>query len=85
MITRESIQERSYLIWEREGRPFGRHIEHWAQAEAELLVECGGEWQAVHAVRAPAPALALTSASKPKKMRSKPAAKSAPRAPAILN
>ena len=36
MITQQAIQERSYTIWEREGRPLGRHFEHWVQAEAEL-------------------------------------------------
>jgi predicted amidohydrolase YtcJ len=39
MNTQQTIQERSYSIWEREGRPHGRHLEHWAQAESELLAE----------------------------------------------
>jgi hypothetical protein len=30
------IRERSYQIWEHEGRPEGRHLEHWLQAEHEL-------------------------------------------------
>jgi hypothetical protein len=30
------IQERAYQIWEREGRPDGRSVEHWLQAEAEI-------------------------------------------------
>ena len=35
----ERISQRAYQIWEAEGRPFGRHDEHWRQAEREL----GGE------------------------------------------
>ena len=38
MNTEQAIRELSYLIWEREGRPHGRGLEHWLQAEAELSV-----------------------------------------------
>lgn len=31
----EAIRVRAYLIWESEGRPHGRHHEHWQQAVAE--------------------------------------------------
>jgi hypothetical protein len=34
-----SVQERAYRIWQREGRPHGRHLTHWLQAEAEIDVE----------------------------------------------
>ncbi len=27
------LKQRAYEIWEREGRPHGRHDEHWQQAE----------------------------------------------------
>jgi hypothetical protein len=39
--SRDAIRERAYVIWEREGRPHGRELEHWLQAESELagLVE----------------------------------------------
>ena len=30
------IRARAHQIWEREGRPDGRHIEHWEMASAEL-------------------------------------------------
>ncbi len=30
------IRERAYQIWIEEGRPEGRHVENWRQAEAEL-------------------------------------------------
>src|SRR6202035_180062 len=29
------IRLRAYAIWEEEGRPNGRHIEHWQRAEEE--------------------------------------------------
>ena len=30
------IAERSYQIWEREGKPEGKHLQHWFQAISEL-------------------------------------------------
>jgi hypothetical protein len=30
------VRERAYQLWEAEGRPDGRHEEHWYQAEREL-------------------------------------------------
>jgi hypothetical protein len=35
-VTDEDVAVRAYLIWQREGRPEGRHVEHWLAAEAEL-------------------------------------------------
>jgi hypothetical protein len=35
-LTQADIAVRAYEIYEREGRPDGRHEAHWAQAEAEL-------------------------------------------------
>jgi len=35
----QDVQLRSYLIWEREGRPQGRDWDHWFRAEAELARE----------------------------------------------
>lgn len=35
----DEIRVRSYLIWEREGRPEGRSQEHWTRAKAELEIE----------------------------------------------
>ena len=32
----EDIRERAYAIWEQDGRPEGRSLAHWSQAEAEL-------------------------------------------------
>lgn len=32
----ERIKQRAYEIWEAEGRPDGKNMEHWAQAEGEI-------------------------------------------------
>ena len=32
----EQIRKRAYEIWECEGRPHGRDIQHWSQAETEF-------------------------------------------------
>ncbi|RBP06249.1 DUF2934 family protein [Roseiarcus fermentans] len=33
------IQRRAYQIWEEEGRPQGRSLEHWTRAEQDLRAE----------------------------------------------
>ena len=35
-MDKQQIAERAYQLWETEGRPFGRDLEHWFQAETEL-------------------------------------------------
>ena len=40
---RRQIEVRAYLIWERDGRPHGRHAEHWARAEQEIFGESNGK------------------------------------------
>ena len=35
----ERIQERAYDLWERAGRPDGKAIDFWLQAEAEIVAE----------------------------------------------
>ncbi|MGA2409136.1 MAG: DUF2934 domain-containing protein [Candidatus Binataceae bacterium] len=32
----DRIREHAYHIWEKEGRPEGRDIDHWTQAEREI-------------------------------------------------
>lgn len=39
MVNDDAVRFRAYLIWEREGRPHGRHLDHWLQAHWELLSE----------------------------------------------
>ena len=34
--THEEIAAAAYLIWEREGRPEGRGVEHWLKAKAQI-------------------------------------------------
>ena len=34
---RRDIAQRAYEIFERDGRPFGRDLDHWFKAESELL------------------------------------------------
>jgi hypothetical protein len=39
------IRERAYFIWEEEGRPAGRHLEHWERARVHIEEEDGtGPW-----------------------------------------
>ncbi len=33
----EEIAVCAYLIWEQEGRPVGRELDHWLQAEVQLV------------------------------------------------
>ena len=33
------IRERAYEIWETAGRPEGKAVEHWLQAQAEITAE----------------------------------------------
>jgi hypothetical protein len=61
------IEQRAYEIWDREGRPHGKALEHWHQAVAEVARE---EEQAAKA-RAEK---AKKKESKPKKAGSKPTA-----------
>jgi len=42
----DEIRTRSYLIWEREGRPEGKSEEHWQRAKAELEAEFEAQWRA---------------------------------------
>lgn len=38
----EQIRQRAYELWEAEGRPEGRHYEHWERAAREIEAEEGG-------------------------------------------
>jgi hypothetical protein len=35
----EKIRERAYAIWESEGCPEGKHLDHWLQAEQQVFAE----------------------------------------------
>ena len=49
----ERIRARAYAIWEQEGRPDGRHLEHWL--EAKRLVAADAARAMATAVLANAP------------------------------
>jgi hypothetical protein len=34
------IEKRAYSLWEIEGRPIGRDLEHWLRAETEVQAAC---------------------------------------------
>ena len=64
MIQPDKIQiaDRSYFIWEQEGRPEGKALEHWLRAQSELEAE----------------ALSQIKTGKPKRTRAATAKKSKP-------
>jgi len=33
----QSIRERAYAIWEQQGCPAGHSVDHWLQAETEIM------------------------------------------------
>ncbi len=38
-LTAEAISRRAYELWEQEGRPENRDLEHWLRAEQDLLAQ----------------------------------------------
>jgi len=36
-----AIEARAYAMWEEEGRPFGKHLEHWLRAQRLVAAEAG--------------------------------------------
>jgi len=38
-ISEQAIRERAYAIWEEEGRPDGKDLDHWHRAEAEINLD----------------------------------------------
>jgi DNA-binding protein H-NS len=56
MTTRDDqIRQRAYAIWEREGRPDGRHEEHWQRAVEEIGRELGAGDSEIGPTRASRP------------------------------
>ena len=51
-----NIAERAYLIWEQTGRPEGRALEHWLQAEAEMSAQPAPAAPSSKAAAGPKPA-----------------------------
>jgi hypothetical protein len=52
--TERRVRERAYEIWLREGKPHGRHAQHWEAAQAEIAAE-EREEKASSAAARPAP------------------------------
>ena len=46
------IHERAHQLWEQEGRPEGRHLDHWVQAEHELVAENAMDFEFKQLMRA---------------------------------
>jgi len=46
------IRERAYRLWEREGRPEGRSLDHWLEAERELATQSAMEFEFNQLMRA---------------------------------
>jgi hypothetical protein len=38
-VSPDEVAQRAYQLWEAAGRPSGQDLEHWLQAEAELLAD----------------------------------------------
>lgn len=38
------IRQRAYALWEDEGYPEGRELDHWERAEREIEAEEGHAW-----------------------------------------
>ncbi|MBB3285468.1 MULTISPECIES: DUF2934 domain-containing protein [Rhizobium] len=76
----EWIKKRAYAIWEEEGHPFGRDVEHWERASGERIaldesaaIAIGGEAKP-KAKRKPTAAAAKVVAKPTAKKASKKAA-----------
>jgi hypothetical protein len=61
--TENQIADRSYFIWEKEGRPEGKALDHWLRARTELEAETAAKPKRT---RAAAPRKAGTTATKKK-------------------
>jgi hypothetical protein len=38
---RKQVEDRAYALWESQGRPHGRDVEDWLQAETEIMAASG--------------------------------------------
>ena len=61
--TENQIADRSYYIWEKEGRPDGKALDHWLRARQELEAETAVK---PRRTRAAAPRKTGTAAAKKK-------------------
>lgn len=76
----ERIRTRAYELWESEGRPDGREIDHWLQAVHEVAADRGADGKTA-AARAPRKAAASAATGPaPKAKSTKTAAAATPAA-----
>ena len=66
----EMIRQRAHEIWEQEGRPHGRHEEHWQMAAGEITQEL----ERIKAAHTPATAEEIEASPAPRKRRTSNAA-----------
>ena len=65
VVNHDALRRRAFEIWEAEGRPQGRDVEHWLRAEAEL--KAAGAKTAKKTTAKPAPDKAPPAKSKPRR------------------
>ena len=65
MSREQIVRDTAYAIWEAEGKPVGRNVEHWRQAEERVAASVTGSPE--------------TKAAKPKAAPRKPAATPKPK------
>jgi hypothetical protein len=70
--TPAQLEERAYHIWERAGRPHGQALEHWLQAQAEVITNAPAE-KPKRRTRKAASSTAKTTNGKAKTTRAKAA------------
>jgi hypothetical protein len=61
----QRVKERAYELWENEGRPSGRHDDHWDRARREIDDEDRGRGSGVEAPPAESPAKRTAARRKP--------------------
>jgi hypothetical protein len=64
---KQVVERRAYAIWENEGRPDGRHLEHWQQA----LTQIEGEKEAPQTPADAAPGGAVPANAIPARVKKK--------------
>ena len=75
--SKEKIRIRAHQLWEQAGRPHGHDVDHWLQAEREMLLNSAAAAPLAEEVRHEAPI--VEPARKPAKKAKKES--SAPKAP----
>lgn len=63
----QKVRDRAHAIWQAEGRPDGRHLDHWRQAQAEIEREKEAANSAAAAPASPTSSEAPAAAPEPPK------------------